>query len=108
MLGLRTLLLALSLLALQALAAKITYTGKYHDQGGIVKYSRSDKIEDKHAQPVVQGVEKWSNKKYKASQSKTGIITVYNVKAVGSKKEAVDLVKDMEHLVWKHTVLGSG
>ncbi|KAF2157809.1 hypothetical protein K461DRAFT_24629 [Myriangium duriaei CBS 260.36] len=99
MLNVKVLLLGL-LFAYVAIAAKITYTGRYRIGNGEIKKVRSSgTIADNKVQLVLGNIRRYSEERFRANQGANGIITVYNDEIANSKHEAGQIVTDMKDCV---------
>jgi cell fate regulator YaaT (PSP1 superfamily) len=109
MLNIKVFLLAVLLLATEALAININYTAKYNgkDLKGNAATQTEKKaggsLTDEQGQEVIEKMGEWSNNKFKATKSRVAnIITVVNTSNAKDKNDATSEVNEAQQLVNKN------
>lgn len=103
MLNLKIFMLALLLLATDALAARINYSAKYTDGAKISRTFKNAEVADDKEQLILDGMASWSGNRYTATKSRLNIIQVVNAQPAASKGKASEQVQDMQSIVHQHT-----
>ena len=103
MLQLKALLLASLLLTTEVLAARITYSAKFHDGHKIPHTSKLGNVPDDKEQDILDNMAHWSDNKYSAKKSKHNMILVVNAEAAASRGKASEEIQEMQSIVHKHT-----
>ena len=100
MFNLKVLFLAFLLLAADALAARVIYSGNFAGSSVSTRTQKATVVDDAKAEAILENIATWSNGEFTASKGRTtGIVTVVNVEAAASKGKASELVQNMQAVV---------
>ncbi|KAF2153749.1 hypothetical protein K461DRAFT_292463 [Myriangium duriaei CBS 260.36] len=91
--------LMLAATALGTKMGKLAYAGKYFDGEKVQRVVHSQRIYEDRGQRIAENIALWSNGDYRATTSKSGIITIYNAYLVDTKDQAEQVVLDMELMI---------
>ena len=92
------LLVGLLLLTSDVLAVRVTYSATFVGQKVGERTSRLATVDDDKAESIVENMGKWSNDRYQAANGRH-MVLVTNKVAAASRKQATDMIEDMQRVV---------